>query len=207
MGTSRFSNNANLTNHTQLQVSDNTAVTKILKEIKYYTGGLPNIPTAEATPDTVLFKDRGSLQGIEVGEDQVDFPEMSVTVDLTAADVTTVSDDPSDVFESDWFNIMNLFKSPADGTTSLTSTNSGTVTVKNSFDPSTSATTSVTIPSDIDTLRLEMLFKDGTRTFGYKWEHAQPLGVEFGGDGTATMTLRFKIWCAPTKISSLTSNT
>lgn len=205
MGTSRFSNNTNLTNHTQLQVSDDTSTAKIIKEIKYYTGGLPSIPTAEATPDTVLFKDRGSLQGVEVGEDQVDFPEMSIVVDLTAADVTTVDNDP-DEFESDWFNIMNLFRDPADGTTALTSTNSGSVTVKNGFDPSESATRSVTIPAEIDTLRLEMLFQDGTRTFGYKWEHAQPLGVEFGGDATATMTLRFKIWCAPSKITELTSN-
>jgi hypothetical protein len=202
MGTSRFSNNANLTNHTQLQISDNTATTKVIKEIKYYQG-LPEIPTAEATPDTVLFRDRGSLQGVEIGEDQVEFPEFSITIDMTAADTREVTA----AYKSDWFNIMNKFADPADGTTDLTSTNSGTVSVKNSFDPSSATTKSVTIPSDIDTLRLEMLFKDGTRTFGYKWEQVQPLGVTFGdNNGAASMTLRFKIWCAPTEIESLTTN-
>ena len=202
MGTSRFSNNANLTNHTQLQVSDATA-TEVKKEIKYYSG-LPEIPTAEATPDTVIFRDRGALQGIEIGEDQVDFPEMSVTIDLTAADVTNT--DAAGDYQSDWYNIMNEFHSPADGSTNLTSTNTGSVNVKNGLDPSSSATTAVTIPSDIDTLRLEMLFKDGTRTFGYKWEQVQPLGVTFGDNsGRASMTLRFKIWCCPTEIAALTT--
>ena len=203
MGTSRFSNNANLTNHTQLQISDDTAVTKVIKEIKYYSG-LPEIPTAEAAPDTTQFNDRGSLQAIEIGEDQVDFPEMSLTIDLTAADTTEITA----AYKSDWYNIMNKFCDPDDGATSLTSTNSGTVNVKNSLDPTTSATTSITIPSDIDTLRLELLFKDGTRTFGYRWAQAQPLGVTFGdNNGRASMTLRFKIWCCPAEILALTSNT
>ncbi len=202
MGTSRFSNNANLTNHTQLQISDNTATTKVIKEIKYYQG-LPEIPTAEATPDTVLFKDRGSLQGVEIGEDQVEFPEFSITIDMTAADTRAITED----YKSDWYNIMNKFASPADGETKLTSTNTGSVSVKNGFDPSSAATKSVTIPSDIDTLRLEMLFKDGTRTFGYKWEQVQPLGVTFGdNNGAASMTLNFKVWCAPAEITALTAN-
>lgn len=203
MGTSRFSNNANLTNHTQLQISDDTAVTKIIKEIKYYSG-VPEIPTAATTPDTTLFKDRGSLQAAEVGEDQVEFPEFSLTIDLTAADVQDVG---TSNWQSDWYNILNKYCDPTDGVTSLTSTNSGSVNVKNSFDPTTSDTTSVTIPSDIDTLRLEILFQDGSNTFGYKWEQVQPLGVSFGdNDGAASMTLNFKIWCCPTEITALTSN-
>jgi len=203
MGTSRFSNNANLANHTQLQISDATETTKILKEIKYYDA-VPEIPTAEATPDTIIFRDRGSIQAVEIGEDQVDFPEFSLTVDLTAADTT---DTGTDEYKSDWYNIMNKFVDPSDGSTNLTSTNSGSVNVKNGLDPSDSATTSITIPTDVDTLRLEILFQDGTRTFGYKWEQVQPMGVTFGdNDGRASMTLNFKVWCAPTEIDALTTN-
>lgn len=202
METSRFSNNANLTNHTQLKISDDTA-TKITKEIKYYSG-LPEIPTAEATPDTMLFRDRGSIQAVEIGEDQVEFPDFSLTIDMTAADVTDT--DAAGDYQADWYNIMNKFKSPADGSTALTSTNSGSVNVKNGFDPSSSATTSITISSDIDTLRLEILFQDGTRTFGYSWAQVQPMGVTFGdNDGRATMTLNFKIWCSPAAISAFTT--
>lgn len=203
METSRFSNNANLTNHTQLQISDDTETTKVIKEIKYYSG-LPEIPTPEAAPDTQFFRDRGALQAVEIGEDQVEFPEMSITIDMTAADVQDVG--ISD-WQADWYNIMNKYCDPADGTTNLTSTNTGSVNVKNGFNPSSSATTSVTIPSDIDTLRLEILFQDGTNTLGYRWEQVQPLGVTFGdNDGRATMTLNFKVWCCPTEISELTAN-
>ena len=200
MATSRFSNNANLTNHTQLQISDSTTGTKILKEIKYYSA-LPTIPTAVATPDTVIFRDRGSIQGVEIGDDQVDFPEFTLEIDLALADLTggTTSS------RANWFDIMNNFKSPADGTTSLTTTNTGTVNVKNGFDPTTAALTSITLPIDIDTLRLEILFTNGTEIFGYKWEQVQPLGVDFGGDATATMTLKFKVWCAPIAINALTT--
>jgi len=199
--TSRFSSNANLTSHTQLQISDNTAETKVLKEIEYYSA-LPTIPTAVSTPDTNNFLDRGSLQAVELGDDQVDFPEFTIEIDLTVADITGTA-----AGESDWFNIMNNFVSPADGTTALTTTNSGTVNVKNGLDP-TSATvglTSMSIPSDIDTLRLEILFTNGSEVFGFKWEQVQPLGVEFGGDATATMTLKFKVLCAPVPMQALTT--
>ena len=202
--TSRFSSNSNLTYHTQLQISD-AADTEVTKEIMYYAS-IPSIPTAMATPDSVFFRDRGQMQGMELGDDTVDFPEFTIEIDLTKADVggTTTN-------HSMWFSIMNLFMSPVgDGeTTPLVSTNTGSVNVKNAFDPTTVTTPkgikAVAIPADIDTLRLEMLFTNGTEIFGYRWEQVQPIGVDFGGDMTATMTLKFKVWCAPLAINALTA--
>jgi len=177
--TSRFSNNSNLAYHTTLQISD-AAATEVTKEIKYYAS-LPSIPTAMATPDSEFFRDRGKMQGMELGDDTVDFPEISIEIDLTKADVggTTTN-------HSTWFSIMNLFMSPVgDGeTTPLVSTNTGSVNVKNAFDPTTVTTPkgikAVAIPADIDTLRLEMLFTNGTEIFGYRWEHNHPVGLFAG---------------------------
>ena len=205
MATSRFSNNANLTYHTVLQVSDK-ASTEVIKEIKYYST-LPTIQTAVAMPDSVIFRDRGAIQGMEIGDDTVDFPEFSLEIDLALADLGGAGA----TSHADWFSIMNKFMSPAgDGdTTALTTTNTGSVNVKNGFDPTTVTVPvgikAISIPADIDTLRLEILFTNGTEVFGYRWEQVQPIGVDFGGDMTATMTLKFKVWCAPLAINALTA--
>lgn len=204
MATSRFKNNPNQANYIKLQVSDNTAVTKIIKEIKYY-GEVPELPSVSKNVDIVSFLDRGSFQAFELGDDTIEPADFSLTLDLTAADV---QDTGTSEFTADWFTIMNNFKDPSDNSTALTSTNSGTVTVRNGLDPSTGSTTTVNIASDIDTLRLEILFDDGSKQTGYKWEHVQPMGVSVstGDGGFGKMTLNFRAYCAATEINSLTTN-
>lgn len=198
--TTRFSNSIQDTKHTILQISDATTSTVIKKEIGYYAS-LPTIPTAAATPDMVIWRDRGLIQGVETGDDQIDFPEFSIPIDMTAADVAGTSP----AFFSTWFAMMNDFMSPADGTTPLVTTNVGSANVKNGFDPTTSATKSFGIPIDMDTLRLEILFEDATRKFGFKWEQVQPLGIDISGESTVIMTLKFKVWCAPVAMVALTT--
>jgi hypothetical protein len=154
---------------------------------------VPEIPEPIIRVDPEPYYCQGTFESIEEADDTIEFADFSITCDIADSGV----DASEKVLAVDQW--INHFKTD-DGTAPLTSTNSGTIQVR---DSQTKSLESLGFPTDWKTIGMKIEFdnnEDG-KDFGKKWEHCQPVSALFSTSGNAQVTINLRILCAGVDIT------
>lgn len=177
----------------QIQFYDGNATTPQTLNITGYSD-LPELPDVIIRRDLDVKRDRGQFSHVELAEDNVDFPEVSITIDMIDTLVTA----NKNVIEQ-WFNQHKA----ADGTTALTSTNDGNAQAR---DVDAGTLTSIGLPSEIFTVGMKILWTDsaGSNSHGRDYKYVRPIQASVSGDtGGLRVTLTFQLLGTYTEITAI----
>jgi len=177
--------------HVTISLFDGTPITPFTETITGYAD-VPELlePVIDAPAEG--YAPQGVFNSIEEGDDTINLPEFSITVDINDDDVAT-----NKYALNEWFNNHK----ESNGATALVSTNDGSAYLKKSIDGST---VSANLATDWFTIGMKILFDNsGTaKAFGKQYKYVRPISATFSTSNKAQVTLRMQIVGAPTDITS-----
>jgi len=177
----------------QIQFYDGTETTPATLDITGYSD-LPDLPDVIIRRDLDVKRDRGQFSHVELAEDSIDFPEVSITIDMID---TLVTSDKNAIEQ--WFNKHKA----ADGTTDLVSTNDGGAKAR---DVDSGELKDIGLPSDIFTIGMKILWTDSANqnAHGRDYKYVRPIQATVSGDtGGLKITLTFQLSGTYTEITSI----
>jgi hypothetical protein len=178
--------------HVDIQLYDGTPTTPYTLDITGYAD-VPELPEPVVDAPAEGYAPQGAFSSIEEGDDTVDLPEFSITIDINDDDVS------SGKYAIDqWINAHK----EGNGTTALVSTNDGSAYFRKSID---GTTVSANLSTDWFTIGMKVLFdNDGSgKAFGKDYGYVRPIDARLSTSGKAQVTIRGQIVGAPTDITEL----
>lgn len=126
------------------------------------TSEFPTLQDPKIMPELVDYLEQGCYSGVYEGNDSIERPENTFTLDLLEEQMTDNAFNP--------YTFLIKMKDPSDGTTDLTSTNTGSVVVLDQ----NGADKTISLPETIKTLGMAVLqlSPDGDTT--------KDLGIDYG---------------------------
>lgn len=165
---------------TVIQLYDGNTTPKKLT-LTFY-GSVPELsrPTITRTLDPKM--DRGQFKYVMFGDDQIEFPEQTIEMDLV-----------DDLYSGTKHKVLEWFNEHKDSGVALTSTNDGNA---QAVDGDTLTEVQYGLPTSIFTIGMKIWFENasGANGFGYDFKYIQPIKatVSSANDGSK-ITLTFRI--------------
>ncbi len=177
--------------HVTISLFDGTTPTAFTATITGYAD-VPELPEPVIDAPAEGYAPQGVFNSIEEGDDTVNLPEFSITVDINDGDVAS-----NKYALNEWFSNHK----ESNGATALTTTNDGSAYLKKSID---GTTVSANLATDWFTIGMKVLLNNaGTgKAFGKSYKYVRPISATFSTSGKAQVTLRAQIVGAPTDITS-----
>ncbi len=177
--------------HVTISLFDGTPTTPFTETITGYAD-VPELPEPVIDAPAEGYAPQGAFNSIEEGDDTINLPEFSITVDINDADVTS-----NKYALNEWFNNHK----ESNGATALTTTNDGSAYLKKSID---GTTVSANLAADWFTIGMKVLFNNAgtSKAFGKQYKYVRPISATFSTSNKAQVTLRMQIVGAPTDITS-----
>lgn len=177
--------------HVTIELFDGTATTPFTQTITGYAD-VPELPEPVIDAPAEGYAPQGVFNSIEEGDDTINLPEFSITVDINDADVAS-----NKYALNEWFNNHRA----SDGSTGLVTTNDGSAYLKKSID---GTTVSANLATDWFTIGMKVLFNNSgsAKAFGKQYKYVRPISATFSTSNKAQVTLRMQIVGAPTDITS-----
>ncbi len=177
--------------HVTISLFDGTTPTAYAATITGYAD-VPELPEPVIDAPAEGYAPQGVFNSIEEGDDTINLPEFSITVDINDGDVAS-----NKYALNEWFNNHK----DSTGSTALTSTNDGSAYLKKSID---GTTVSANLATDWFTIGMKVLFNNSgsAKAFGKSYKYVRPISATFSTSNKAQVTLRMQIVGAPTDITS-----
>jgi len=177
--------------HVTISLFDGTTPTAKAATITGYAD-VPELPEPVIDAPAEGYAPQGAFNSIEEGDDTINLPEFSITVDINDSDVAS-----NKYALNEWFNNHK----DSTGSATLKSTNDGSAYLKKSIDGST---VSANLATDWFTIGMKVLFNNGgtSKAFGKSYKYVRPISATFSTSNKAQVTLRMQIVGASTDITS-----
>jgi len=176
----------------QIQFYDGNATTPNTINLAYF-GSVPELPDVVVNRNLEVRLDRGQFSHVDFGDDALEFPEVTLTIDMVDTHVST----NKHALEQ-WFNQHQT----VDGT-DLVSTNDGGAQAR---DVDTGELVDIGLPTSIFTIGMKILFSDAddTNSFGRDYKYVKPIEARVSaGDTGGQIILRMQLLGTYTEISNL----